>query len=73
MASKEWTLSRLNLPASVRGLGDGIGQVTFLQGHLLVVAAGNVYSLMLDTNEADVKIRAELLGPLGKVHVKSYG
>ena len=44
-----------------------------MEGHLLVVGSGNVYSVTVDTEVDQVKVRAELLGPLGKVAVKSYG
>ena len=72
METREWTLSRITLPHSVRGLAVEVGPVTFLQGHLLAVAGANVYSMTLDTVEGDVKVRAALLGPLGKVEVKGY-
>lgn len=72
METKEWTIGRITLPQSVRGLSTEVGPVTFLQGHLLVVAGANVYSMTLDTTEDEVSIRAELLGPLGKVQVKGF-
>jgi len=68
-----WRLGRMTLPHSLRGLGEGIGAVTFVQGHLLVAAGGNVYALRLETEQGHVEVRYHLLGPLGKVDVGFQG
>ena len=55
------------------GLCRRIGPVTFIEGYLIVVAEGSVYSLRLETNEDDVVARYHRLGLLGKVDVALEG
>lgn len=72
-ATGSWEIGRTNLPYNVKGLCREIGPVTYIEGHLTVVAAGNVYNLSLEAKEQDILVRYRRLGPLGKVEIEAKG